>query len=138
MENRNDIIVLVIEQGCLPYLKRIQNTPESIQELLGGTFESIYPSPGLALVMLEDALTREDRPLNRTIKVHKESEFPITAVVAGTFFMCSVDEHGFASLNESQIETYRSRFYRPEQFVFLDDKLEPLPMRPIRQTFDQI
>lgn len=132
---KDKIDVLVVEVGCIPYLKRIVSSQEAICNLLKGEYEVIYPEEGTAFLVHKDAFEREDLPWNRSIRNFRGASI---SIIAGTFLVCAVDDSGLTSLEGSKLAAIRHRFYYPEQFVTLFGKIEILPMRPIRAVADEI
>ena len=102
--------ILVIEPLKAPYVKEIKDGLESMQEIVGGLIQAIYPfdHPEIALICNEEGKINH-LPLNRALLDEKGS---IVDIVAGTFFLCSApaDGENFESLTDEQIEKYKKRF----------------------------
>ena len=125
------------------------NSIEEIQSVIGGPVEVFSPEPEVAILTLENAFTRDDVPLNRYIRTPKTSELDVSevsfllgesiSVIAGPMIICGSGENGFCTLPESKQNSYKDRFYYPEDFVYLYNRLEVLRMlKPIRETHDLI
>ena len=109
--------ILVIEPMKEPYVKEIDGKLETMQSIVGGLIQAIYPfdHPEIALICNEEG--KIDRlPLNRALF---DKDGNIVDIVAGTFFLCSApaDSENFESLNDEQIETYKKRFDALEFYI---------------------
>ena len=97
--------ILVIEPMKEPYVKEIDGKLETMQSIVGGLIQAIYPfdHPEIAL-------------LNRTLF---DKDGNIVDIVAGTFFLCSApaDSENFESLTDEQIKTYKKRFDALEFYI---------------------
>ena len=102
--------VLVIEPLKEPYAKEISGSLESMQQIVGGTIQAIYPfdNPEIALICNDEGKLI-NLPLNRALY---DKEGKLFDIVAGTFFLCSApeDSENFESLTDENIEIYRERF----------------------------
>ena len=102
--------ILVVEPLKEPYVKEISGTLESMQAIVGGTIQAIYPfdNPDVALICNDDGKLLR-LPLNRALF---DEQGNIYDIIAGTFFICSApsDSNSFASLTDGQIEKFSKRF----------------------------
>jgi hypothetical protein len=109
--------ILVIEPLKEPYSKEIDGRLESMQEIVGGLIQAIYPfdHPEIALVCNEEGKLKR-LPLNRALL---DIDGNIIDIVAGTFFLCSApsDSENFESLSDEQIERYKKRFEALEVYI---------------------
>ena len=109
--------VLVIEPLKEPYVKSIEDDLESMQEIVGGLIQAIYPfdHPEIALICNEEGKLKR-LPLNRALL---DIDGNIIDIVAGTFFLCSApsDSENFESLSDEQIERYKKRFEALEIYI---------------------
>ena len=113
--------VLVVEPGRRPRPAEIDGTIESMQEIVGGKIQAMYPSEGIALVFNNDP----DMPLppqNRGVR---------NDIIRGVFFLCGAPEDGnyFVSLTDEQIRHYMEAFALPEVFLNLGGRTIILPCR---------
>ncbi len=113
--------ILVVEPGRKPRSAEIEGTVESIQEIVGGKFQAMYPSEDIALVFNNDP----DVPLppqNRGVR---------NDIVRGTFFLCGAPEDGnyFVSLTDEQLQHYMEVFALPEVFLNLGGRTIILPYK---------
>lgn len=109
--------ILVIEPLKTPYTKEIDGNLESMQQIVGGTIQAIYPfnNPEIALICNDEGKLI-NLPLNRALY---DKDGKLFDIVAGTFFLSSApaDSENFESLTNEQIKTYRERFKNIEVYV---------------------
>jgi len=109
--------VLIVEPLKEPYAKEIDGGLESMQKLVGGTIQAIYPfdDAEVALICNDDGKLLR-LPLNRALF---DEQGNIYDIIAGTFFICSAppDSNSFASLTDEQIEKYKKRFDAMEFYL---------------------
>ena len=109
--------ILVIEPMKEPYVKEIDGKLETMQSIVGGLIQAIYPfdHPEIALICNEEGKLSKLR-LNRALF---DKDGNIVDIVAGTFFLCSApaDSENFEGLSDEQIETYKKRFYALEFYI---------------------
>lgn len=102
--------VLVIEPMKTPYIKHIIGSLKSMQKIVGGTIQAIYPfdDPEIALICNDDGKLM-NLPLNRALYDKNGKLFDI---IAGTFFLCSApaDSENFESLTDEQLKENTERF----------------------------
>ena len=109
--------ILVIEPLKEPYVKDINGSLESMQQIVGGTIQAIYPfdNPEIALICNDEGKLI-NLPLNRALY---DKDGKLFDVVAGTFFLCSApaDSENFESLTDENIEIYQERFKNIEIYI---------------------
>ena len=109
--------ILVIEPMQEPYVKEIDGKLETMQNIVGGLIQAIYPfdHPEIALICNDEGKLNH-LPLNRALLDEKGN---IVDIVAGTFFLCSAptDSENFESLTDEQIEKYKKRFEALEIYI---------------------
>ena len=122
------MIILLIQPGEKPTLAEISGTLESMQKMVGGYIQVLYPfDDPIALVCNEDGKFL-GLPLNRGLR---DGCGQIYDVVAGTFFLCSAppDTDHLDSLPEELVGKYQKRFAAPEVFVQLNGRVLCIPVR---------
>ncbi len=109
--------ILVIEPLKEPYVKEIDDSLESMQKIVGGLIQAIYPfdHPEIALICNDEGKLNH-LPLNRALF---DVDGNIVDIVAGTFFLCSApaENVNFESLTDEQIEKYKKRFEVLEIYI---------------------
>lgn len=115
--------ILVVEPGKKPEIRDIDGSLTSMQKIVGGTIEAIYPWADPVVLICNDEGKLLGLPFNRVL-VDKDSGH-VWDVVAGTFFLCGVpaDSDSFGSLSVSQLEKYRTIFACPETILQINGQL---------------
>lgn len=109
--------ILVTEPLEKPYIKEIDGSLESMQKIVGGLIQAIYPyeDKDVALVCNEEAKLI-GLPLNRALY---DDTGQIYDIIAGTFFLCQVpsDSENFESLTDEQIKRYKEKYRYSEIYM---------------------
>lgn len=101
--------VLVVEVGRQPMVKEIDGSLRSMQEIVGGYIQPVYPwREEVALVCNEEGKIN-GMALNRPLL---DDRGQLVDIIAGTFFICSapIDSESFQSLTDEQVERYSRLF----------------------------
>ena len=108
--------VLLVKPNCAPEVMEISGDLESMQSLVGGTIQAIYPFPEHVALIANDDGKLIGLPMNRAV-------LEIGDVICGDFFLCGSPPDGdhFTSLTDEQIAHFKERFRCPETFLLLDD-----------------
>ena len=111
--------ILIVEPGRRPRPAEIDGTVESMQEIVGGRIQAMYPSEDIALVFNNDS-SGPLLPQNRAVR---------NDIIRGTFFLCGAPENDnyFMSLAAEQIRHYAEVFASPEVFLNLGGRTIILP-----------
>ena len=104
--------VLIVEPLEVPVVKDISGTLESMQEIVGGLIQAVYPFEDYIALVCNDEGKLLNLPMNRYVP-------EIQDVICGTFFLCNAppDSEHFTSLTEDQIKQYTQRFAMPQLFL---------------------
>ena len=106
--------VLIVEPLKAPFEREIGNDLKSMQEVVGGYIQAIYPfeDEEIALVCNDEGKLI-GLPFNRALK---DEEGSIYDVVVGTFFLCRApaDSENFESLTDEQMEFCKKHFEKIE------------------------
>ena len=109
--------VLIVEPLKVPYEKEIDGSLASMQAVVGGLIQLLYPfeDAELALICNDDGKIL-GLPYNRALR---DEDGRIYDVVAGTFFLCRApaDSENLEGLTEGQMEWSTERFRCPELFL---------------------
>ena len=119
--------ILVVEPERRPELREIGGSLESMQEIVGGLIQAVYPfDDPVALVCNEEGKFM-DLPANRGLR---DKNGQLYDIVFGTFFLCGApgDSEHFTSLTPEQIKRYEERFHTPEMFWGMDGRIVCLPL----------
>ncbi len=119
--------VLVVEPERKPEIREIDGTLASMQGIVDGLIQPIYPFEEPVALICNDERKIMDLPANRALRDEAGRMYDI---VCGTFFLCGAPpESGhFASLTPEQIERYRKLFSTPEMFWGMDGRIVCLPL----------
>ena len=113
--------VLMVEPGKAPYETQIGNDLQSMQALVGGYIQAVYPfEQPVALVCCESGKL-DGLPLNRALR---DADGDIYDIVAGNFFIVGLGQNDFTDLLHELAEQFR----QPELFLREGDKIVAAPM----------
>ena len=122
--------VLMVEPGKAPYETQIGDDLQSMQALVGGHLEAVYPfDQPVALVCNEDG-KRDGLPFNRALR---DADGDIYDIVAGNFFIAGLGKSELTDLPHELAEQFAEQFRQPEMFMRVDGKVVAAPM-PEEQT----
>ena len=117
--------VLIVEPGKAPYEMQIGSNLQSMQALVGGYIQAVYPyEEPVALICNEDGKLNR-LPLNRALR---DSDGDIYDIVAGKFFIVGLGQSDFTDLPHELAERFAEQFRQPEMFMRVDDKIVAAPM----------
>lgn len=118
--------VVIVEPEKKPRVQNIEDSLASMQEIVGGTIQAVYPFDESVAMICNDEGKLLNLPLNRALR---DGDGSIYDIVAGTFFLCGAPANSdrFDSLTEEQVQHFLNRFSNPEQFVRVGDALFVLP-----------
>jgi len=111
--------VVIVEPGKVPYETEIDPGLKSMQKVVGGLIQAIYPYDEPIALICNDEGKLQGLPYNRALRDPESWE--IYDAVAGTFFLCGApaDSGDFASLSDVQVEMCKRLFAAPEVFIKL-------------------
>lgn len=119
--------ILLVEPGKKPVLKEIDGSLKSMQEIVGGTIQALYPFKEPVALICNDEGTLLGLPLNQALR---DSEGQIYDIVAGTFFLfgAPADSDHLESIPDNLVGSCRKKFDTPESFIRLNGKLICIPI----------
>ena len=118
--------VVIVEPLKKPVVQDIGSDLESMQQIVGGLIEALYPfDEPVALICNEEGKLL-NLPLNRALR---DDEGNVYDIISGTFFLCAAppDSDRFVGLTDQQAKTYMERFAMPEMFLNVGSDLFVLP-----------
>ena len=118
--------VVIVEPKKKPIVQDIDAGLESMQKIVGGPIEAVYPfDEPVALICNEEGKLL-NLPLNRALR---DDEGNVYDIISGTFFVCAAppDSDRFEGLTDQQVKTYTERFAMPEMFLDVGGDLFVLP-----------
>ena len=113
--------ILIVEPEKTPRLASISGDLESLQKVVGGYIEAIYPYNDPVALLCHSEGKLIGLPLNRKIEDHD--------IIAGTFMICGLGEEDFCSLSPELAEKYKKKFAEPEMFMRMGNKIVAIPVR---------
>ena len=103
----NQIRVLKVEPGKPPEVTMIENTLETMQQMVGGRIEMVDLNNRTLLVCNEEG---------KLVGLEGNRRLG-SDIIAGTFFIAGDDGHGdLCSLNDRQLNQYSQQFAEPQSF----------------------
>ena len=108
--------ILLVEPGKKPVLKEVDGSLKSMQEIVGGTIQALYPFEEPVALICNDEGKLLGLPLNRALR---DEDGHIYDIVAGTFFLCGAPANSekLEGLTEQQTSQYMKQFFCPELFL---------------------
>ena len=121
------IQVLIVEPGKPPRQSKIKQHLTSMQNVVGGTIQVLYPFEEPVALICNDEGKLLGLPANRALR---DSEGNLYDIVCGTFFLCGSppDKENFSSLTAEQRKRYQQKFLHPEFFLNLGGEILCLPL----------
>ena len=118
--------VVIVEPEKKPIVQSIDSSLASMQQIVGGSIQAVYPFEEPVALICHDEGKLLDLPLNRALR---DSNGVIHDIVAGTFFLCSApaDSDRVEGLTDEQAQAYLERFAMPEQFIKVNGDIFVLP-----------
>ena len=118
--------VVIVEPQKEPEVREIGDSLESMQEIVGGLIEAVYPFDGPVALICNEEGKLLNLPLNRALR---DDEGNVYDIISGTFFLCAAppDSEHFAGLSDQQAKAYMERFATPEMFLNVGGALFVLP-----------
>ena len=107
--------VLLVKPGEMPVTAEIDGSLRSMQDLVGGLIEAIYPFEDPVALICNEEGKLQGMALNRAL-FHPETG-QIYDIIAGPFFLCGIGEWDFQSLEQDASEKYEAMFHYPELFL---------------------
>lgn len=105
--NHQKMTILVVEPMKKPTIQEIDGSLESMQRIVGGDIEAVYPFDDPVALVCHGEGKLLGLPMNRALT--DESGVPYD-IVCGTFFVVGIGDENFTSLTEQQIEKYRKKY----------------------------
>lgn len=104
-----------------PTVQEIDGSLESMQKIVGGDIEAVYPFDDPVALICNSEGKRLDMPMNRALTDDHGVPYDF---VCGTFFMAGVGREDFISLTEQQIKKYQKK-YANEMVFSVSARPEP-------------
>lgn len=113
MKNKK-IKVLVVETMKKPYVAEIENSMKSLRNMVQSRIQLWFPWWKEPVVVVHAADTKQTG--YKPNRAFYDDKGEIYAIFGGTLLFVGFDKNGFRSLDDEQIEKYRTMFQYPEMF----------------------
>ena len=117
--------VLMVKPGKAPYETQIGDDLQSMQALVGGYIQAVYPYEEPVALIANESGKLDGLPLNRALR---DADGDIYDIVAGNFFIVGLGESDFTDLPHELAEQFAELFRQPEMFMCVDGKIVAAPM----------
>ena len=101
--------VLIVEPWKRPYASEIPAGLVSLQKMVGGLIQAVYPFEDAVALICNDEGKLLGLPLNRPLY---DEDGEMYDILVGTFLVVGLTEDDFGSLSEEMIEKYTEVFSR--------------------------
>ena len=125
LDDPGKILVVVVEPGKKPRIEEIDSGLESLQGMVGGYIQAVYPYDDPVALICNEEAKFEGLPLNRALR---DEDGEVYDIVAGTFLIAGLTEDNFGSLSGDLALKYSHQFEQPEVFAKLGDRIIAIPM----------
>ena len=112
-EERTNLNVLMVEPGKAPYETQIGSDLQSMQALVGGYIQAVYPYEEPVALIANESGKLDGLPLNRALR---DADGDIYDIVAGSFFIVGLGESDFTDLPHDLAEQFAEQFRQPEMY----------------------
>ena len=119
---------LKIEPGKSPETIDIEPALETLQNLVGGYIECVYPFEEDVCLIVNEEGKILNLPLNRALR---DEDGALIDIIAGTFLVVAFNDDTFADLTDKQVEHYSHLYRYPEIFVSIDGQITALPAKEL-------
>lgn len=121
MDNKSDLIQVVLcEPGKKARIATISNTLPSLQQIVGGYIEAVYPFDDPVAIICNEEGKINGLELNRALR---DENGKVYDILVGTFLIVGLGEEDFASLAPEHLEKYRNLFEYPEVFLSINGEI---------------
>lgn len=117
--------VLLVEPQKAPYVKEVERDLESLQAMVGGYIQAVYPYTDPIALICNDDGKLIGLPPNRALYDDNGEMYDI---VVGTFLIVGLSEESFADLSPELLEKYQKLFAHPQIFIPVGDEILAIPM----------
>ena len=123
-----EIRVLLVEPMEQPRLVTVEHSLETLQKLVDGYIQAVYPWDDLVAVVCDDDGIANGKFPNRLLADEDGKPYDI---LKGTFFICGIDVEDFCSISDELAEKYMEKFRWPEMFFrTLDEHVVWVKLKP--------
>lgn len=119
--------VIVVEPFKAAYTKDIEGTLESMQAVVDGYIEAIYPFDDKVAIVCDEEAKLTGKRANRALL---DERGRLQDIICGTFFIAGIGEEGFTDVPEALVDKYLDMYKAHDEFcrvgrkVFLSQYLD--------------
>ena len=121
------IRILVVPPGETPYPAELPHTLTSLQTIVGGDIEVLYPFADPVGVVCHESGKLLNLPLNRALR---DDSGKIYDIISGTFFIVGLGRDTFAALSDDLLAKYENLYHYSEKFIKLNGVIHAIPYNP--------
>lgn len=121
LKDKDSMWVLIVEPMKKPYMKEIPCGLESMQSVVGGYIQAVYPFEDNVAVVCNEEGKLMGLPPNRYLRDDRNVPYD---VICGTFFVAGLSEDSFTSLTKEQAAIY-SNMYSKEMLISIPKDKKP-------------
>lgn len=109
-----------VEPGKRARVTTIQSGLESLQKMVGGYIEAVYPFEDPVAIICNEEGKINGMDLNRALR---DDSGEIYDILAGPFLVVGLGEEDFASLSQEHQQKYQKLFEQPEMFFRIGNEI---------------
>lgn len=106
--------IILVEPMKIPVIREIGHDLKTMQEIVGGTIQAVYPFDDPVAIVCNDDGKVIGLPENRALY---DKDGNMYDILCGTFFIVGLDEEDFTDIPAEYAEKYVERFRKPEIFI---------------------
>ena len=125
-EKEPRIQVVLCEPGKKARVTTIKNDLESLQKMVGGFIEAVYPYEDPVAIICNEEGKLNGMELNRALRNDSGNIYDI---ISGPFLVTGLGTEEFASLSKEHQEKYCKLFEYPEMFVQAGREIVAIPIK---------
>ncbi len=105
---------IIVEPDARPRVADIQSDLESLQEIVAGDIQVVYPFDDPVGIICNDEGKILGLPLNRALR---DENGEIYDILSGTFIVAGLTEDDFGDLTDEQVDKYMKLYHNKEMFI---------------------
>lgn len=113
-EAESGMTVVACYPGKTAQVIEIDGSLESMQQIVGGNIEAIYPFDDPVAIICNEEGKIDRLPLNRALYTE---DGKMVDIACGNMMIVGLGEEDFASLQGELLEKYLEKFKHPESFI---------------------
>lgn len=112
--------VIVVEPFKAAYTKDIEGSLESMQALVGGYIEAVYPFEDEVAIVCDEEAKLTGKQANRALTDERGRVYDI---ICGTFFIAGLGEEDFTDVPEALVDKYLDMYKAHDEFIRIGRKV---------------